>query len=133
MPRKGPESKFRQKVCNELKQCNAKIISIMGGVAQIDDRMYGQEPGISDVIMVHRYTGIVFLEFKAEKGKLSVLQKRFLQEVNERVPYSGFVVREGGYELKIGKVEYGEQVFFSFDSGTDLIHKIKLVQYEGRR
>lgn len=121
--KKGPESKFRQKICTELKQCNAKIISIIGGVAQIGERIYGQEPGISDVIMVHKHTGIVFLEFKAKKGILSPIQKRFLQEVNERVPYSGFVVREGG------KLENANgDVICSFTCGADLIRMIHLLE-----
>lgn len=135
MPRKGPESKFRQKICNELKQCNAKIINIMGGVAQIDDRMYGQEPGISDVIMVHRYTGVTFLEFKAEKGVLSALQKRFLQEVNERVPCSGFVVRKlfdhDKSDAGIITDENGS-IIFGFMNGKELLQKLQQVKSESK-
>lgn len=130
MTRKGPESKFRKAVCDALIQCNAKIYPIMGGLTQVGDRIYGQNPGMSDIIMVHRFTGIIFLEFKARDGRLGAAQKRFLQDVNERVPYSGFVVRECSLDTmgdEIGILESFEDGlnFGSFSGGLSLINLIR--------
>ena len=131
----GPEAKFRQKVCAELKKCNALIYPIIGSGINREDRIYSQNPGMSDIIMVHRYTGIIFLEFKASKGILSEVQRRFLQDINDRAPFSGFVVREvtnvermghkskflGWLENELGEV-YPNSLF---DEGIELIQAIK--------
>lgn len=128
----GPESKFRKKICDELIKCNAKIYPILGGLTKMGDRVYGQNPGMSDVIMVHSYTGIVFLEFKAANGKLSAVQQRFLEEVNERAPYSGFVARDGNGSLSRVENETGVTLFY-FDTANSLLTGIRDLQEDGRQ
>ena len=130
----GPEKAFRKKICTELVKHNAKIINNIqyGGQVRRGQFLTPGEPGISDVTMIHKDTGIIFLEFKSSEGKLSPLQKRFLQEVNERVPYSGFVVRENKYEKYIGDLEYIfpdgslQMMFWRFEDAAELINHIKI-------
>ena len=124
--RKGPEAKFRQKVCSELKKCNALIYPLIGSQFQREDRIYSQNPGMSDVIMIHRYTGIVFLEFKAANGKLSIIQQRFLEEVNSRCDWSGFVVREPDELEYLDKdMKIGSWMFNTGKELIDIISKLK--------
>lgn len=125
---KGPEAKFRKTICDELLKCNAKIINNTQYVGKTKSgAILFTEPGISDVIMIHKYTGTVFLEFKGIRGVLSPIQKRFAQEVNERALYSAFVVREVIDVMNpyfIGQLEYGN-VYTYFKSALDII---KIIQ-----
>lgn len=118
---KGPESKFRKKICDELIKCNAKIINLpqYTGKTAAGNTIF-PTPGVSDVLMVHKYTGIVFLEFKAAHGKLSAVQQRFLTDVNERSPCSGFVVRDGLDCLSKVENETGVILFY-FDTANSLL------------
>ncbi len=120
----GPEKAFRKKICAELVKYNAKIINNIqyGGQVRRGQFLTPGEPGISDVTMIHKDTGIVFLEFKASDGKLSPLQKRFLQEVNEKVPYSGFVVRDGCNTDHLGCLECEDSTVYTyFDDVSSLV------------
>lgn len=118
------ESPFRKKICAELVKHNAKIINNIqyGGQVRRGQFLTPGEPGISDVTMIHKYTGVVFLEFKTIDGKLSPLQKRFLQEVNERVPYSGFVVRDCKDKNHLGCLECEDgTIYIYFDDVSGLV------------
>lgn len=127
----GPEKAFRKKICTELVKYNAKIINNIqyGGQVRRGQFLTPGEPGISDVTMIHKDTGIVFLEFKSSDGKLSPLQKRFLQEVNERVPYSGFVVREGTDQYGLIEDENDKELgAFKMYDGGDFIQEITKIK-----
>lgn len=126
---KTPESKFRAEICKQLVKCNARIINNPQyvGETQSGAKIF-PEPGISDVIMVHRYTGIVFLEFKAARGKLSPVQKNFLIGLNDRVPYSGFMAQEPGLLYYITQNEVDDLSFWPFETGKDLIQVISEIK-----
>jgi len=125
MVNKGPEGKFRTKTVNELKKYNAKVINNVQYMGETKSGMIlSPEPGVSDITLIHPYTGIIFLEFKSINGKLSAVQKRFLEEINLRVPYSGFVAWEdliqGGILRCSDGISYG-----SFNNGGELIDIIR--------
>lgn len=136
MSRKGPESKFREKIRKELEKCNAKIYPLLGGMQQVDDRIYSQMPGMADTIVVHPYTGIVFLEFKAANGVVSPVQERFLREVNDRVSYSAWVVKEKSDNLNhslilLQKSDNFSSFIWYFEDGKDLIRRIREIKTAG--
>jgi len=130
--RNNPESKFRKTICTQLKECNAKVINNPQAVGETKSgSKIFPEPGISDIIVIHRYIGIIFLEFKAASGKLSPVQRNFLLEVNDKAPYSGFVAQEPGLLYYFDGRSNMEVDFFPFDTGKDLIHRIRELKTSG--
>ena len=116
----GPEKLFRGRICKELRAQNALVFPIIGG------RIVGnvsQNPGLPDVYVVHRYIRGIWLEFKAEKGKLSEKQFVTIREMNDRAVDIAFIARAPG----ILENEFGD-MFGSFRNGRELIQLIKEIQ-----
>lgn len=127
----GPEKVFRNRICKELRAQNALVFPIIGGkivgnniYTQRENNIYTQNPGLPDIYVVHRYIGGIWLEFKAEKGKLSEKQRITIREMNARAAKTiAFIARSPG----ILENEFGD-MFGSFRNGRELIQLIKEIQ-----
>ena len=121
------EKEFRNRICKELRAQNALIFPIIGGKIERENNIYTQNPGLPDVYVVHRYFGNVdgcgggiWLEFKAEKGKLSEKQRITIREMNVRAINIAFIARAPGYlENELG------DPLGSFNNGKELIELIR--------
>lgn len=118
-----PEKVFRNRICKELRAQNALVFPIIGGKIERENNIYTQNPGLPDVYVIHRYIGGIWLEFKAEKGKLSEKQRITIREMNLRIADIAFVARSPG----VLENENGE-IFGGFINGRELIQLIKEIQ-----
>lgn len=122
------ESIFRGKITKELKDNNAKVISLVGlGGFKRDDKIYSQEAGLPDTIVIHTYIGVVFIEFKAVAGRLSDKQRFTIREINRRSINHAFICRE--VDGKQGTLENEAGIILGyFEGGKELINLISSIQ-----
>ena len=96
------ESQQTNELCLELRKFNAQITVFHGnaGVTLDGRRAVYQTPGVPDRFVAHNYLpGGVWLEFKANKGKLSGLQQQWIQENTKRGVHA-FVIRHGANTIE---------------------------------
>lgn len=127
------EKTWRKKICDELRKCNALVFPIIGGVASgfknREGVRYSQEPGLPDVYVAHSYWQ-GFVEFKAEKTKLTEKQKYIIGELNKRNKISAVICRYGSLGVHSIQNEKGE-ILGDFTSALDLLKVLRDLKQKG--
>lgn len=104
------ESEWTRKLCKQMEQAGATVIAIVGSIRQ--------QSGLPDRLIIHKDL-VVLVEFKSEKGKLSLLQAVVHRDILRHGRHV-FVATAPGV-LTIGGLQCG-----TFATGGELLSLLRL-------